>query len=468
MHGHPARIMPRTDNSKMPIIALNMIPRAIQQVMNPALVKKDEGVEDIMMGRYISLFFSLFTILILFRWASELYGTTSGIIAALLYSFCPNSLANASFVSTDVFSVLMLLISFYLMWKWLHSGTLKHFIFFSIAIAFSQLVKQSLFHLYVLVPLFLICCRIFDKKVLENIRKPYLLIIVFVLINFLVINFGYYFYHSFQPLGNYHFMSHLFIELQNSLPSGIPVPLPTPFVEGLDMAKYYDQIGGGMNAVSSFGKVTILGHEATGGSFWYYYFVTILFKTPVGILVLFFIGLFVKPVGWEKLLLLFPVIYFLVVFSFFYKTQAGVRHIIFLYPFIFLIAVSVWNHAISTRQKKLFFVLCIYILVSVSFYWANYYPYTNELIMDKKNAWQIVGDANLEILQGRKIAEAYLKKHPDVQFVPKQAIPGIYLLNTEQYLDTWNTGEYQWIRKYPIVGHVGYSWLLIKVPGSRL
>jgi hypothetical protein len=46
--------------------------------------------------------------------------------------------------------------------------------------------------------------------------------------------------------------------------------LPKPFVTGLDMAKYYDQIGGGYDGISSFGKVTILNNETTGGSFWYY------------------------------------------------------------------------------------------------------------------------------------------------------------------------------------------------------
>ena len=37
-------------------------------------------------------------------------------------------------------------------------------------------------------------------------------------------------------------MSDLFIGLQNSLPDWLPLPFPRPFIDGLDMAKYYDQV----------------------------------------------------------------------------------------------------------------------------------------------------------------------------------------------------------------------------------
>ena len=66
-----------------------------------------------------------------------------------------------------------------------------------------------------------------------------------------------------MPLGEYRFMSELFSGLQNVLPAWLPLPFPRPFVEGLDMAKYYDQVGGGIDHVSSFGKPTILGEART-------------------------------------------------------------------------------------------------------------------------------------------------------------------------------------------------------------
>jgi hypothetical protein len=84
--------------------------------------------------------------------------------------------------------------------------------------------------------------------------------------------------------------------------------------------------------------------------------------------------------------------------------------------------------------------------------------------LDKKNAWQYVGDANLEILQGKKLAKKYIEQHPEIGYAPKLPARGTFLINTEQYLDTWNTGDYQWLRKYKPVSQVGYSWLVIKSP----
>jgi hypothetical protein len=289
------------------------------------------------------------------------------------------------------------------------------------------------------------------------------LVFLFLGIQWLVINTGYYFHQSFQALGSYRFMSDLFRTVQGALPSGLPVPLPKAFVDGLDMAKYFDQIGGGIAGQSSFGKVTILGNEVTGGSFWYYYFVTLLFKTPVAILVFIGAALFLrKRWNWNDMVLLMPVCYFLVVFSFFYNTQAGIRHILFLYPLLYIFSSSIVLADLSGWKRKVLLVNAVYLVISVGFYFRDYYPYTNELVIDKKRAWKYVGAANLELNQGYLKAERYMQLHPEVSFAPKQKSPGLFLVSAEQYLDTWNTHEYNWLREGRIEGRVGYNWILIR------
>ena len=146
--------------------------------------------------------------------------------------------------------------------------------------ALGQLVKQSLFHLYVLIPFTLLIYYLVSKPI---VRWMGLLkyVFIFIFIQWLVINLGYYFYGTNMRLDDYHFMSNLFQSVQRIFPPWLRLPVPKPFVDGLDMTKYYDQLGGGFDPVSSFGKVTILNHFSVGGSFWYYYFVTILFKAPV-------------------------------------------------------------------------------------------------------------------------------------------------------------------------------------------
>jgi 4-amino-4-deoxy-L-arabinose transferase-like glycosyltransferase len=475
LKGQPERVYPRSDNSKTPIIVLNTIPRIIEQKLNPGLIKNDLGISDLMHGRYITLLFSVIAILIVYCWAAELYGTFAGLFAAFLLVLCPNNLANAALVTTDSYSVPFLLIAMYFLWKFCTARKYKYFLFFSVTIALSQLVKQSLFHLYVLAPLCMLIYYLIEKPVKLTAKLFFKYIFSFLLINWLIINAGYYFYKTNLSLGDYHFMSSLFIGVQNLLPSWLPVPLPKPFIDGLDMTKYYDQLGGGFDGLSSFGKVTILGQSSTGGSFWYYYFVSIFYKTPVSYLILFFasiIILFRNSSGKEfinrEFFLLMPVIYYLITLSFFYKTQCGIRHIIFLYPLMFIFSSRIITVLQNNFQKIAAGVLSIYLIVSVSFYWKNYYPYTNEFIIDKKMAYAYVGAGNLELLQANLFFADYLKTHPKVHRVTKQPQTGSFLINTEEYLDVWNRHEYDWIKHIKPSAQVAYSGLLITVTEKDL
>jgi hypothetical protein len=264
-------------------------------------------------------------------------------------------------------------------------------------------------------------------------------------------------------------MSDLFQRLAQVFPSWLPLPFPRPFVEGLDMAKYYDQLGGGYDS-SSFGNVTILGHSSTGGSFWYYYFVTLFFKTPIAYLILLIASLYLllrtttlKKFFENEFFLLIPVLYFLFLFSFYYKTQCGIRHIIFLYPFMFILSSRSLLYMETRTSKIALYVVSLFLIISVSFYWGNYFPYTNEFIYDKKMAYSYVGAANLEYAQGNYFFRDYLSKHPEVRLAPTTPQTGIFLINTQDYLDVWNEHKYDWLSGVKPCGQVAYDGLLIKV-----
>jgi hypothetical protein len=427
-----------------------------------------------MSGRLITLSISVLIILLVFSWARQLYGNRAGVFAALLISLCPNSMANAALVTTDSYSVLFLLATVYFLWKFCDKGGNEYFLLLSLFMALSQLVKQSLFHLYILVPLILIIYYFIHRPAIKwKAALKYLLI--FILINWLIINAGYYFYFTNQQLGKYHFMSDLFQRTQKLFPSWLPIPLPRSFVNGLDMAKYYDQLGGGFDNKSSFGKVTILGHSSTGGSFWYYYFVSIFYKTPISFLL--FSGwstfILVKTTTFKNFMkreffFIIPVLCFLLVLSFFYKTQCGLRHIIFIYPFLFIFSSRLILFAKTTLSKISIISLLIFLMLSVFTYWKNYYPYINELINDKKMAYSIVGSANLDFLQGNYFYQDYLNKHPEVHWASEKPRAGIFLINVEEYQDVWNRHKYDWISHIRPFGQVAYSGLLIKIHKADL
>ena len=472
--GHPERIHPTTDNSKMPVSVLNIVPRAVEQLVHPGLKKNDWGASDIIMGRYITLLISIITLLLVFKWSTELYGSKAGLFALFLMSFCPNNLANAGLVTTDSYSVLFLLATMYFLWKFCRLKTNRYFLLFCFTIAASQLVKQSLFHLYIITPV-CICIYYTVNGIRFNGRLIFRHITGFILINWFVINLGYYFYGINTPLGNYQFMSNLFKTVQQTFPSSLRLPLPSPFVTGLDMVKYYDHLGGGFDKISSFGKVTILGKSATGGSFWYYYFVSIFYKTPVSyfIFLSYAIIIMVKQRSlktWcgNEFFLTMPVVYFLCIMSFFYKTQCGVRHIIFIYPFLFIMCAGIIPDINNNFKKLAVTCLCFFLVFSVGRYWKNYYPYTNEFIYDKKMAYSYVGAGNLEFNQGKYFRDAYLSKHPEVRMAPTNPEQGTFLINTADYLDIWNRHRYDWITRFRPSGQVAYNWLIITVDAKDL
>jgi 4-amino-4-deoxy-L-arabinose transferase-like glycosyltransferase len=468
LKGDPARTNPEKDNSKMPVSVLNAIPRAVEQIFYKDLSKNDYGVSDTIKGRYITLLFSVLIILLVFTWSRKLYGINAGLFAAFLFVCCPNNMANAVLVTTDTYSVFFLLATMYFLWLFCNSKSNRHFIWFAVMLALSQLVKQSLFHLYILAPL---CLLVYAVLMKEKIKWAGLFksILITVTISWVVINAGFIFWHMNMRLGDYHFMSSLFQKLQSLLPGWLPVPLSESFVTGLDQAKYYDQLGGGY-VQSSFANVTILDKSSTGGSFWYYYLVSIFFKTPITFFIL---------IGWAKyawfkkttcrgfiqneFFLLAPVVYFLVLMSFFYNTQCGIRHMIFIYPLMFIFSGSLFKYATGKRDQLIILALSLFLLVSVSKYFNNYYPYTNEFIGHKETAYKYVGAGNLNFTQAEYLVDDYLQQHPGIKRAPEQPQSGKFILVIDSYLDIWNTGKYQWLRKLKPVGEVHYSYLLFDV-----
>lgn len=462
LKGDPERKVPRRDNSMMPVVAWNLVPRVVQQLFQPDLVKRDEGRSDIVNGRFMSLLVGILIMWVLYMFGTSLFNRQTGLLATFFFSICPNSLANASFASTDIYSVLVVLLTVFLYWRWHQTMKPRFFFLLAIVVAVGQVTKQSMTYLYILIPLLIWLMG--DHRKLQG-RAVLKGLLLFLLIQWAVINLVYYFYHSFMPLGSYSFLSDVFTRLQNILPSGIRVPLPEPYITGLDQALYYNHLGGGIEGESCFGKVTILGQSFTGKGVWYYYLVTLFFKTPIPLLAFLFAAIvspqIIRP---YKMVLMVPVLFFVLVMSVMYQVQAGVRHVIFIYPFLFLLC-AVWvMRVINTRWRWAVYIGMLWWMISIGRYWTQFYPYTNEMVWDKKNAWRWVGHANLDINQGFLAARRYLSIHPDVQVLRDQPAKGKYLVGVSDYLDIWNTGKFDWIRKYPVSGEVAFTWLIIEVP----
>ena len=459
--------------SKLPIVALNGIPRAVEQLFHPGLTKKDWGFEDFYRGRYVTLIAGLILGLLVFQWTKELYGEFAGLFSFVFYLLCPNFLTHSIFVHTDVYASLFLTASFYYLWKYHQTNKIKHFILLSLAVAFAEISKFSMIFLFLLIPVLLLTRYFLGLNSKGKRHSVLLLLGIFVLINIFIISAAHLFYQMFLPLKEYHFRSTTFIGLQKIF-GFLPVPLPSSYINSMDDVMYFDAIGNGTN-ISISNPAYILGKYDPFG-FWYYYFVCLFYKIPIATLVIWLCSFILSIKKFSKVsffrnefYLLLPVVFYLIYLDFFYATQIGIRHIIIILPSLFIFS-GVFYSWLQAKGKKWFILLFLaYQFISVALYFPHFLPYTNEFIMDKKMVFKKLGDTNLDFWEGQNFLKSYLEKNKDAIFAPDSIIAGKIVLDANRLLglNFGGSGEYQfkfiWAKDLIPVDHIHSQYLIYDI-----
>jgi 4-amino-4-deoxy-L-arabinose transferase-like glycosyltransferase len=475
--GNPEKVKPFDDASTMPVSALNVIPRVAEQILQPGLEKNDWGNSDIIHGRYITLFICLLTGIFIYAWSKEMYGEKAGLLSLFLFAFCPNIIAQATLFTTDAFAALFTVSTLYYYWKFLRTGLWKHVILLGISLGAAQLTKQSLTHLFIILLLFSFFVLWQRKTLLSHALKNLLRTVVAGLLVVLIINIGFLFSETGKTFGSYQFTSKFFNRVQSSFSflNNVPMPLPSPYVKGLDLTKRMDEMGPGHIEVS--GNAYLLGKSKKGSGFWYYYFVILFFKTPLTILfaVLLLLAVyFIRPLKksfWEnELVLLFPVIWFLIFFSFFVNTQSGMRHILIIYPLLYIllgrIAIIEWN------KKFIGWYAGVFVVCSVATFYSffpNFISYTNELLWNKKNVYRIMADSNIDFGQGGYWLTRYLKENPNVKMPEVKPAAGTFIIGVNEFLDLNDKHQCEWLTKnFKPVNHLRHCFLIFEVSETEL
>jgi hypothetical protein len=460
-------------DSKLPITALNMLPRAAEQILNPGLSKSgNKADEDVIHGRYISLLVTILLGLLIYRWSDDLYGNPVAVYCLLFYLLCPDILSHGIFVSSDIYAAFFLTSTFYFLWKYRQSNRLKHFLLASLSVALAQISKFSMVHLFILFPLVLFFTRIKSVNK-ENTIPPGYLFFLFIGINWLVISTSHLFYQEFRMLSEYNFKSGAFAALQNffgRMSDYLPVPLPSSYINSMDLVMYVDKLGGGQSE-SINAAPYILGETSRYG-FWYYYFVSLFYKMPVstllvwlGSLFFYFLHLNIRRVQKIDFILLIPIIYYFIYLSFFYKTQIGIRHIIIIYPFLFIFSGNLINLLIKKRKSVLLMLLLTWQAISVFNYFPHFLPYTNEFITDKKQAYKKIAETNLCYGEGKILVTRYLKNHPEIRYAPAKPEAGKFIVEVNELLKLKQvpSDDYVWLQNLEPVSHFHSQYLVFEI-----
>lgn len=189
------------------------------------------------------------------------------------------------------------------------------------------------------------------------------------------------------------------------------MPLPYPYLQGLDLVKYGDESGTG------FGRIYLLGELRSNRGFPSYYLVAFLFKTPLGLQVLL---LWAVVQAWRRRLgaeffrheffLVVPALFFALYFSLFFRAQIGIRYLLVIYPLLIVFAGSLardWRQ-MGPKARLAGAGLLLWIAGSNLSYAGHYLSYFNELVGNRRNSYKILADSNLDWGQNINYRADYL------------------------------------------------------------
>lgn len=473
-------------NSKMPVSLLNAAPRLMSQLFREKEIFSalSHRLDDFRAARYATVIAAFVLCLLVYRYAEALYNRVAGLFAQLLFIIAPNITAHSTLATSDLYFALAVVLFLYTFRLFLLRPGFRNALWTAASLAFAQLTKAFALYLYMVLGLFLIVHwwysrhrpALYDRITCRRIGFLLGIHIVFFLA---IVNLGFRFDRTFTSLGSYNFQSPPFKAAQKLIIiRDIPLPLPYPYLQGLDML--CDR-----NATQrTHGNIVLLGMvrgpelERSDG-FALYYLAAYLFKEPLGMQLLLLLSL-----GWRirhirrrdvitgELLLLLPAGMFWVMLSFFNTTQIGIRHILPILAILMILSGGIFADwaKFSLRRRSVLCGCILWASVSVGSYFPHMIPYFNELLTDRKMAYRILADSNLDWGQAYWIAQDFMKQNPDVAFNPPQPISGRILASANLMAGVAPWKADHWLRQYSLipVAHVGYAYLLFDVPPDLL
>ncbi len=234
-------------------------------------------------ARWIVIPLSLLGAVVCYVWGSALYSRKAGMMAAVLWCFSPNILANAAMFTPDCGAAAFGVLACYLFWLWLRKPNAARTFFAGIGLGLAELTK---FTWIILFPLWVFLWTAYRWRRASApawTRQALQLTLIFVLAVF-IINAGYGYEGSLTPLKDLKFLSKKLAgkygerqditdnRFRHAFLADMLVPLPYNYVTGIDRQMVDFELG----------FRSYLAGQWKFGGWWYYYLYALLVKVPVG------------------------------------------------------------------------------------------------------------------------------------------------------------------------------------------
>lgn len=374
----------------------------------------------------------------LYRFCRQRFGVAVGLLALFFYALCPNIIAHARLVTTDLGAMAFITIAIFTYVKFLEKPSFKTGAWATIGFALAQLAK---FSAVMLVPLYLImiAVAVVAWKSYGNWKKRLWVygsgLVILGLSSLVLIWLAY------LPL-TWHMPTDVQQRLvAGSLHSGWKQQLALKLVSynhifGIKALTQYI-----LGVLMVFGRVVggnttyFLGHVSNQSFIWYFPF-TYLIKTPISLLLLIIISIGVaifrylhksprkvwdnfKYFAQNHFMRLTAIIFIglYVYTSISGNLNLGIRHLLPIFPFIFLlVAYEIVSILRSLTIKKVWsmiviFIFMIYYAFASFSIFPSYIAYANELIGGPTNFSKYVTDSSVDWGQDLLRLQDYVKEH---------------------------------------------------------
>jgi len=353
-----------------------------------------------------------------FLWGRELYGAFGGLLAQVLWTFCPNVLGYGSLVMPDVPAASCGVAASYAFYRWIKHPDWRRAAIAGGILGVAELTKFTLLVLY---PVWLLVWLAFlyaPRRAGVAVTQLGMLASIFG-VSILVVNAGYEFRGSCRSLGTYQFQSETLQgivardAIARSWLLSMPVPLPEDYVRGIDLQRRdFEQ-----------GFPSYLCGEWRQHGWWYFYLYALLIKAPLGYWIIILLAcactlLRVQPFrGHEELALLAPGLTLLA----FVSSQTGfsihMRYVLPALPYFFIWAGKL-GQAFESRKWHLALpsaIALVWAMGSSLAIYPNSLSYFNELAGGSAGGPKHLLDSNISWGQDLFSLKKWIDSHPEAR-----------------------------------------------------
>lgn len=389
----------RFDNSKMPVSVLNAV---------GWLGSQSPGQQGSWFwARAPQVSWLLGCMGLVFAWVRRSRSALAALGGAALVGFDPNLMAHAGLVTTDLPCAFGFLLSCYTWSRWLDSRTHRSALWAGAALGAAQLTKfTALFLGPVLGLTTLLWCSL-HRTIVPFRQLPMVLAVAL-----LTLNVGYGFSGTLTSTRDIQWKSRPFQTLRTV---DLPLPVPKPWIEGVDWVKHDDDIGQGRVYASGvkthFGRVD-------------HYARTLPRKFPLPLIILSVLGGWTlvrrRRVAATDVSALVAPAFLLVWFSVAFNSQVGSRYVLPVVPFLAILAAHVRGRWIILGAG--------WTALSAASWWPWGLSYFNETVLDRSQAWRIVADSDLDWGQSDDAAAEWMAQKGEGAYNPDVPAPGPVLV----------------------------------------